>query len=514
MRRAGVLDCSDWVYERLRGVAKTEVESVLGLCQRSWSLLTAADISRALAAAPRGLAVRAVLGYGGHGPGAGLWSDGIYKTLKEVHPDTQASPAGLAILNDFVTDCLQRVLSNALLVQEPIAGGSYKLAPIAGEVPATLAYSAEQSDLSKTICAAFAGPPAGLQAPMAARAPELGPELGEQPGLGSSKRKSDGASAPSSESKKQKASASINCDEDDHATAAKASERDAILALPAIVAATRNVLPREISKHAISEGTKALDAFRTTAAAAGWSTKHHLGVAAIAAVGGARARCTLTGEAAVFLSAVLEYLAFEVLELAGNACKDLKERDIRPRHILLAVRGDEELDTLLRDVVIREGGVVPYIQRQHLGLSAPSEAASGPRPPTGPSRWEVRFRDMVEASADKVLVDPRDGLQYYSRHGYDAETDAEIAQLGAFPTPRHVDRTAAHLAALEALSIEDRGLAFGSTSDDAARSRLHIGRLAARPAKRNASRSVSRSTLNICRGIIISIAAATCYDDF
>ena len=132
MRRAGVLDCSGLVYDELRGFAKTEMESVLGLCQRSWSLLTAADISRALAAASGGLAVRAVLGYGGHGPGAGLWSDGIYKTLKEVHPDTHASPAGLAILNDFVTDCLQRVLSNALLVQEPIAGGSYTLAPIAG----------------------------------------------------------------------------------------------------------------------------------------------------------------------------------------------------------------------------------------------------------------------------------------------------------------------------------------------------------------------------------------------
>ncbi|GKA86491.1 histone H2AX [Tanacetum coccineum] len=63
----------------------------------------------------------------------------------------------------------------------------------------------------------------------------------------------------------------------------------------------------------------------------------------------------------VYLSAVLEYLAAEVLELAGNAARDNKKSRINPRHILLAVRNDEELGKLLGGVTIANGGVLPKI---------------------------------------------------------------------------------------------------------------------------------------------------------
>ncbi|KAG5514359.1 hypothetical protein RHGRI_035685 [Rhododendron griersonianum] len=70
--------------------------------------------------------------------------------------------------------------------------------------------------------------------------------------------------------------------------------------------------------------------------------------------------------APVYLSAVLEYLAAEVLELAGNAARDNKKNRIVPRHIQLAVRNDEELSKLLGTVTIANGGVLPNIHQNLL----------------------------------------------------------------------------------------------------------------------------------------------------
>ena len=101
--------------------------------------------------------------------------------------------------------------------------------------------------------------------------------------------------------------------------------------------------------------------------------------------------------APVYLAAVLEYLAAEILELAGNAARDNKKSRMCvsrprpatdaadpfchlcsiPRHLQLAIRNDEELNKLLGGVTISQGGVLPFINSELLpAKSGKSKKAS------------------------------------------------------------------------------------------------------------------------------------------
>ena len=80
--------------------------------------------------------------------------------------------------------------------------------------------------------------------------------------------------------------------------------------------------------------------------------------------------------APIYLASVLEYLTAEILELAGNASRDYKKQRIIPRHILLAIRNDEELNKLLKNVTISSGGVLPNIHTVLLPKKSSQRAAA------------------------------------------------------------------------------------------------------------------------------------------
>lgn len=125
--------------------------------------------------------------------------------------------------------------------------------------------------------------------------------------------------------------------------------------------AVRLTLPGEIAKHAVAEGTKAVSKYcMNTKGRKSEKAGLQFSVSFFRAMLKAKLRTRVGATSPVYLAAVLEYISAEVLELAGNAAKDNRNRRITPRHVLLAIRSDQELDTLW-DGTIRDGGVVPHI---------------------------------------------------------------------------------------------------------------------------------------------------------
>ena len=61
------------------------------------------------------------------------------------------------------------------------------------------------------------------------------------------------------------------------------------------------------------------------------------------------------------MAATCDYLCSEILEIAGNICEQHKMKTIKPRHLQLAIRNDEELAKLMANIQISDGGSMPNI---------------------------------------------------------------------------------------------------------------------------------------------------------
>ena len=146
----------------------------------------------------------------------------------------------------------------------------------------------------------------------------------------------------------------------------------------------RLVLPGELAKHAVSDATKALTKFsqgvgrgskRSRSNKSGLifsvSTAEHLirrfneGAHTDGGMGSPKWQLLRVGKnAPVYLAAVLEYLAAEILELGGNVSRENKKTNNNNRHVELGIKNDEELNKLFSGISFN--GVVPYIHRAFL----------------------------------------------------------------------------------------------------------------------------------------------------
>lgn len=97
-------------------------------------------------------------------------------------------------------------------------------------------------------------------------------------------------------------------------------------------------------------------------------------------------------QASVYATALLEYLLYEVIEMAGQCTQQNKRLTIKGRDILLSMRNDAELSKLSGNVSIVNAGVVPSLHAiaEPKEKRAPREAAPAPavakKPTTGISK--------------------------------------------------------------------------------------------------------------------------------
>jgi len=365
MRQGGVLRNCDSIYEESRGVLKVALENVLHdavtYCETEReSIVTSKHVSRGLqnCGTP-------VWGFGHPYIPSGLLSEGVHKVLAQVHPDTGIAPLGLAVANDYLADLISRVVKKATEIS---------MATTRNADPASETGKSEE-------------------------------ELGRYYKL--VKKAVPATMTPNGQGIEVTMFDEVDS-EDTHAQDASALLAKVCIDSRDIQTAIRLILPGELAKHAVSEGTKAVTKFTCSGAGDDVLLSRAAGlqfcVASVAAIASrVQHGSILSVGASVYLSAVAEYMVAELLELSGYAARDLKVGFITPRHILLALRGDEELDRFSKSVIIREGGLIPHI---HKALLPKKSEAPAPLSET----FDQVFVEMIKKSKHNYLVDPRDGL--------------------------------------------------------------------------------------------------------
>ena len=377
LRRGGVLMESRLMYEELRGVLKVFLECAMKAAvthsehRLSARVVTADDV---ISARPYGMIP---LGFGGACGVRYVWAEMVCKVLKQVHPNTSIDPKALSVMCDITTFVLEKTLESAKELRA-------KATKCKGDEPA----EREEDDYCDPRAFGFIDRIVG---PF-----DLDDDYVGQ--VRDTVRFYD-TEALENIPLERRLDKPVEC----------LQSRD-------IQTAVRLWFPGELAKHAVSEGTKAVTKFQTAGdvdedlslrVPAGLQN-HPEYVLLIAN------RLTdgfpMTQGAAVYLAAVCEYLAAECLELGGNAARDNKQSSISSRHLLLAVRNDEELDSMFTSCVFRESGAFPHIHKVLIPRDAPDADEGAASSFIATMVAKAKSAAAESGAPCAVFVDPRTGL--------------------------------------------------------------------------------------------------------
>ena len=196
-----------------------------------------------------------------------------------------------------------------------------------------------------------------------------------------------------------------------------------------IQAAVRLVIPGALAKHAVSEGTNAVTKFNYDRRVDKGGTSKGRYTSAYRAglqFPPPRARrffdkykVRIGVGAPVYFAAVLEYLASELLELAGNAARDDNKTRITSRHLTLAEQGDEELNKLSRTIGIQfaGGGVLPYIHKSLRPKKGEKKKKTSRKAPEG-EKLPHRFRPGTVAIREIRRMQKQSECVHFARAPY------------------------------------------------------------------------------------------------
>lgn len=182
----------------------------------------------------------------------------------------------------------------------------------------------------------------------------------------------------------------------------------------------RLLFPDELSKYAVSEGTKSVIKYNASKDDEPSKKSEKTAPVSRSASAGLTFPVTrvenimrslsnverVSGTAAVYMAAVLEYVIAELLEIAGRVTAESKKMRITPRHIKLAILNDAELSRLFSGVIL-SGGVAAYVEEsliKHKSRStkkAPKTESEKEEPKKAPAKKKPPAKSVAAKKGGK-----------------------------------------------------------------------------------------------------------------